>query len=249
MLIYTWLHPMSTPTVYPAQSTLFYFMRQHYLTYVTLHLATPSTVYVLLLHVTLLNGLEISTSPSSTSCDSLWHLSHRFYSLTLPIDHAYVQFRPYSLRLQPLYVYSFPTQALMAEMCAWQPFPHQTGTTILLRRLHEHSHLHLHFSYMQWTSCTFKWLFREHSSYSDLPFHSKHLACAVNIVNIQMPFYFAAYKLPPHAVYIYNFREHFRKYFIWTFFRSLSYETVYSTSLQLYSSELANQWTCIPSFV
>jgi hypothetical protein len=42
--------------------------------------------------------VEISTS-SSTSCDSFWHLPHRLYSLTFSIDHAYAQFRPYSLRL------------------------------------------------------------------------------------------------------------------------------------------------------
>jgi hypothetical protein len=230
MLIYTWLHPMSTPTVYPAQSTLLYFMWQHHLTYVTLHLATPSTVYVLLLHVTQLNGLEISSSPSSTSCDSLWHLSHRSYSLTLrlrPISDIFstsiVTQRSWNLFFSFFYVMWQPltpfSSFLQPHLTHWPclrpisvifststasprlqlPNTSLKGGNVCLATLPSsdrdynssttstwNSHLHLHFSYMQWTSCTFKWLFREHSSHSDLPFHSKHFACAVNIVNIQM---------------------------------------------------------------
>jgi hypothetical protein len=39
------------------------------------------------------------------------------------------------------YVHSFPTQALMAEMCAWQPFTHQTGTTTLLLYVYLNTHI------------------------------------------------------------------------------------------------------------
>ncbi len=60
-----------------------------------------------------------------------------------------------------IYVYSFPTQALMAEMCAWQPFTHQTGTTI---------RLHLHFSW------TFLQLLQQNCQSSETRFQDRTLS-------------------------------------------------------------------------
>ncbi len=60
-----------------------------------------------------------------------------------------------------IYVYSFPTQALMAEMCAWQPFTHQTGTTF---------RLHLHFSW------TFLQLLQQNCQSSEQRFQDRTLS-------------------------------------------------------------------------
>jgi hypothetical protein len=227
MLIYTW--------------PLFYFMWQHYLTYVTLHLSTPSTVYVLLLHVTLVNGLDISTS--SMSCDSLWHLSHRFYSLTLTIDHAYVQFRPYSLRLQLTNTSLNGGNVCLATLPSsdrdYNSSTTSTWTLTSASSLSVYTENIMCIQVIISRTFVIQWSSLSWQAFSMCSEHREH----------SNAFYFVAYKLPPHVVYIYNFREHFRIYFIWTFFRSLSYETVSPTSLQPYPSELAIQWTCSWSFL
>jgi hypothetical protein len=108
----------------------------------------PCAVFALLRHVTVPAYLFHAPSVLLRLCSSTWCQCYSTSgSLTSTCGLIF-------------YIYSFPTQALMAEMCAWQPFTHQTeiynpSTTswTLTSDWACSLRLHLHFSRkfsMQW---------------------------------------------------------------------------------------------------
>jgi hypothetical protein len=94
--------------------------------YITLHLYgyistrsmpsiyNPCAVFVLLWHVTMPAYHFHAPSVLLRLCSSTWCQCYSTSGSPTPTCGLI------------FYIYSFPTQALMVEMCAWQPFTHQT---------------------------------------------------------------------------------------------------------------------------
>ena len=79
-----------------------------------LSIYNPCAVFALLRHVTEPAYLFHAPSVLLRLCSSTWCQCYSTSGSPTPTCGLI------------FYIYSFPTQALMAEMCAWQPFTHQT---------------------------------------------------------------------------------------------------------------------------
>jgi hypothetical protein len=155
-LLYIWLRQyMSTPITYSAQSTLFNFMWQPLQPH---RLLSDNHICTFILYF-----------PSMLSVCAKWLLL--FLQLqevctllcrnALPVCQFLSMSAPTCGWISTSTASQVPTQALMAEMCAWQPFTLQTETTKLLLRLHEHS------SQTEFAPMVYIYIFREHFQCSE----------------------------------------------------------------------------------